>query len=709
MSPAEPLRALAAATQAIADEIARIEASSESAGAAVGTGESDASAALEKARAAASSIDALMESVEEATAILSGLDTALSRVTEVAKGIEAIASQTNLLALNATIEAARAGEAGRGFAVVAGEVKALSGQTGEATEQIAEIVKDLLAKVGGLRSTCETIGERSNGAKTDSAATADSVEALAAAFSEVGREIHTIAETAGSARDGSASAADAIDQFLRQPAPQPAAKPAAAAKPATGGMPTAEQVRLVQSTFEKVAPIAETAAELFYKRLFELDPSLTRLFKGDMKEQGRKLMAMIATAVKGLNNVEKLVPAVQALGVRHAGYGVIDPHYDTVAQALLWTLEQGLGDAFTPEVKNAWAAVYGVLAKTMKDAAKTAPKPAPQPAPAPAPATATAPAPASPKPAAKPAAAQPDADGMPTAEQVRLVQSTFEKVAPIAETAAELFYKRLFELDPSLKSLFKGDMKEQGRKLMAMIATAVKGLNNVEKLVPAVQALGVRHAGYGVLDPHYDTVAQALLWTLEQGLGDAFTPEVKNAWATVYGVLAKTMKDAAKTAPKPHQPVPAPAPAETKPEAAGMPTPEQVQLVQESFAKVEPIAEAAAEMFYKRLFELDPSLRQMFRSDMKEQGKKLMSVLGLAVKGLKDPVKLLPAIKVLGARHAEYGVADAHYDTVAQALLWTLEQGLGADFTPPVRNAWAAVYTLLADTMKEAARELAAA
>src|SRR5262245_8873882 len=115
-------------------------------------------------------------------------------------------------------------------------------------------------------------------------------------------------------------------------------------------------------------------------------------------------------------------------------------------------------------------------------------------------------------------------------EQKVLVQESFAKVVPISETAADLFYNRLFELDPSLRPLFKGDMKEQGRKLMDMIGVAVKGLDDLDKIVPAVQALGQRHVGYGVKDKDYDTVATALLWTLEQGLGQDFTPEVKTAW-----------------------------------------------------------------------------------------------------------------------------------------------------------------------------------
>ena len=132
-----------------------------------------------------------------------------------------------------------------------------------------------------------------------------------------------------------------------------------------------------------------------------------------------------------------------------------------------------------------------------------------------------------------------------TPEQLILVQESWGKVIPISDTAAQLFYGKLFELDPSLKELFKGDMAEQGKKLMTMINVAVNGLKRLESIVPAVQDLGRRHVDYGVKDEDYDTVGAALIWTLSQGLGDDFTDEVKSAWVTVYGILATTMKNAA--------------------------------------------------------------------------------------------------------------------------------------------------------------------
>jgi len=137
---------------------------------------------------------------------------------------------------------------------------------------------------------------------------------------------------------------------------------------------------------------------------------------------------------------------------------------------------------------------------------------------------------------------------MLTLTQKTLVQDSFAKIAPIADDAAALFYRRLFEIDPSLQQMFRGDMAEQRKKLMQMLTAAVKGLDHLDQLVPAVQNLGRRHGTYGVTDAHYETVAAALLWTLEKGLGSAFTPQVREAWVTVYGLLATTMKEAARAA-----------------------------------------------------------------------------------------------------------------------------------------------------------------
>lgn len=131
-----------------------------------------------------------------------------------------------------------------------------------------------------------------------------------------------------------------------------------------------------------------------------------------------------------------------------------------------------------------------------------------------------------------------------TPTQKQLVRQSFQKIIPIADTAAALFYARLFELDPQLKALFKGDMQAQGRKLMDMIAVAVRNVENLGAVLPAVEDLGRRHVAYGVTDAHYDTVAQALLDTLAKGLGADFTAETRAAWTELYQIIADAMKQA---------------------------------------------------------------------------------------------------------------------------------------------------------------------
>ena len=128
-----------------------------------------------------------------------------------------------------------------------------------------------------------------------------------------------------------------------------------------------------------------------------------------------------------------------------------------------------------------------------------------------------------------------------TPEQISLVQSSFGKVAPIADKAATLFYDRLFTIAPSVKQMFKGDMAEQGRKLMATLAVVVNGLTNLETILPAASALARRHVSYGVKPSHYGTVGEALLWTLEKGLGDAWTAETAAAWTAAYTTLSGFM------------------------------------------------------------------------------------------------------------------------------------------------------------------------
>ncbi len=279
--------------------------------------------------------------LEQAQAEIGALRGQIERVAGVAQQINAIARQTNLLALNATIEAARAGEAGRGFSVVAGEVKALALQTSTATEEIAEIVNTLNHHADRLTQEV-----------------AAPPETATAQFRErsVPMPEKAAAPVAGEPASGPASAAAVAEQ-------SPPVAPNALCEVSE------EQRKLVQASFALVEPIADQAADLFYGKLFELEPDLQTLFPEDMAEQKRKLMTTLKVAVSSLDKPDVLLPVVQDLGRRHKDYGVTDTNYDTVASALLWTLEQGLGEQFAPEVEDAWIAVYGVLSGTMKSAA----------------------------------------------------------------------------------------------------------------------------------------------------------------------------------------------------------------------------------------------------------------------------------------------------------------------------------------------------
>jgi hemoglobin-like flavoprotein len=130
----------------------------------------------------------------------------------------------------------------------------------------------------------------------------------------------------------------------------------------------------------------------------------------------------------------------------------------------------------------------------------------------------------------------------PTEIDIKLVRQTFDLVVPISGVAADLFYERLFYIAPSLRGMFPDDMRDQKRKLMVMLATAVHSLNDLDALAPQLMMLGARHAGHGVKDWHYKTVGEALIWTLERGLAGAFTPEVERAWVRVYLLIAATMQ-----------------------------------------------------------------------------------------------------------------------------------------------------------------------
>ena len=284
----------------------------------------------------------------------SGLEEDIKAVANVADQVQAIAKQTNLLALNATIEAARAGDAGKGFAVVASEVKQLSDETRKATDQIGATLKSLHAKLGQFVAQTEAARQSIDRARNQATVVVDNTPAPEMApCTPLPRRHQSLQHQSRQHRP-------------RPPAPAPTAAPATPVKATeNAGSISKEDIDLVQHSFMRIEPLSMVVGRTFYERLFETNPEIKPLFKGDLESQGEQLMDMIGTAVAGLDDLEKLIPILQELGARHRKYGVEVSHYGAVAEALIWTLEQGLADAFTPDIRAAWVNVYGVLAETM--------------------------------------------------------------------------------------------------------------------------------------------------------------------------------------------------------------------------------------------------------------------------------------------------------------------------------------------------------
>nr|WP_182592001.1 methyl-accepting chemotaxis protein [Methylobacterium fujisawaense] len=372
---------VAAAAERASKNVNTVAVAAEELGASVQEIGRQADGSAELAQVAAAEADRTAARVRE-------LSSAVDKIGDVVGLISSIAEQTNLLALNATIEAARAGTAGRGFAVVASEVKALAEQTAKATAEISGQIAAVQASTG---QAVEAIGaitariQEINGVATSIAAAVEeqgaatqeivrNVGQAAVGTGEVTSNITGVAQAAESTGQAASQVLDAASVLSNQSEHLTAEVGRFLASVRVSYAVSAAQVRLVQDSFAKVQSLGDTASDLFYGRLFETAPQVRSLFPNDMSAQKRKLMAMLALTVANLDKPEALVATVRDLGDRHVGYGALQAHYEPVGAALLWTLEQGLGSDFTPEIRQAWSETYRVITglMTMAGTAKAA-------------------------------------------------------------------------------------------------------------------------------------------------------------------------------------------------------------------------------------------------------------------------------------------------------------------------------------------------
>ncbi|MDJ0649572.1 MAG: globin family protein [Xenococcaceae cyanobacterium MO_188.B19] len=442
------------------------------------------------------------------------------------------------------------------------------------------------------------------------------------------------------------------------------------------------QVELLENSFKGIQPYADNFINSFAKNLFAAYPQVKPLFENtNIPIQKKKFLGFLVLVVNNLRQPDVLDKVLRGLGARNVKYGVLPEHYPLLGSSLLATFEEYLGDSWTPEIRQSWVDVYGIVSQIMLDGAEYSEAEIALPTPEPEPIEEETKAPEL---------------------QVELLERSFEAIKPNADSFVNSFYKNLFAAYPEAKPLFDTtDMGAQKKKLLNSLVLVVENLRKPDVLDQALRGLGARHVKYGALPEHYPLVGNALLITFKQYLGASWTPEIRQAWIDAYGVISQIMLDGADYS-EAEIALSDSAP-ETVEEEAKAPS-LQIELLERSFEAIKPNADYFVNSFYKNLFAAYPEVKPLFKTtDMEVLKKKLLNSLVLVVENLRMPDVLEQELKDLGTRYVKYGALPKHYPLVGNALLITFKQYLGASWTPEIRQAWIDAYGVISQIMLDGA------
>lgn len=431
--------------------------------------------------------------------------------------------------------------------------------------------------------------------------------------------------------------------------------------PADGNPATMDDVSVLETSFQAVAPRGRELVARFYEELFRRHPDVKPMFANtSVAEQETKLLAALQLVVNSLRKPEQLNDALKKLGAKHQAYGAEPAHYDAVAAVLLDVLAEFAGDLWNHITRSAWKNALGSIKDTMLSAYQATRE--------------TERSGWDDAPIATPSAPPPKKT--PT----ELIESSFAAVGPRAGELATRFYQQLFARYPSVKPMFDGsNMASQQKKLVNALKLVVNNLRHPAKLEHILHEMGNKHQSYGAVATHYDAVSMVLLDCLSEYAGDSWSREHYNAWrdalATVKELMLRGYSD------------------------EGL-NDAQIRTVESSFDQLAPRADELVAKFYASLFKLYPDVKPMFANvNPKEQKKKLAASLALVVNNLRNPTKLASALKELGRKHQNYGALPDHYDAVTGTMLDVMADMAGPVWTSDVNSAWEAAFGLVKEIM----------